>query len=79
MNTEELRGALSAKEAALSQWLFDAGYSGLTDDQCACLLDPSRNEEANDMLDHIEARCGAPEHLTMAIRWAMHDLGNSNL
>jgi hypothetical protein len=65
--TEQERGAISAAEAAASNWLIDAGYEGATDDQCACLLDKSRADEARGMVDHWQARCDLPEALANAI------------
>jgi hypothetical protein len=65
--TQAELGAISAAEAAASNWLYDAGYDGATDEQCACICDPTRADEARAMIDHWQARCGLPEHLANAI------------
>jgi hypothetical protein len=59
----ESDGALSFAESAISTWLHDRGYTGATEDECACMLDPSRADEALAMLDHWQVRCGVPAHL----------------
>ncbi len=64
---ESLRAVISAREAVASNWLVDAGYTGATDDECACILDPTRADEARAMIDHWQVRCGLPEHLATAI------------
>jgi hypothetical protein len=75
MNQEELKGKLSAAEAALSNWMVDAGYSGFTDAQCALLFatDDESIADCDGMLDDLEARVGVSESLLMALRWALHD------
>lgn len=65
--TEQELGALSAAEAAASQWLVDAGYTGATDDECACITDKARADEARGMVMHWVSRCDLPEHLAKAI------------
>lgn len=47
---------------AASDWLYDRGYSGIGDDERDCLFDPERAEEARNMVDHWQARCGLPKH-----------------
>lgn len=65
--TEAEQGAISAAEADASRWLFDAGYDPATDEQCACILDPDRADEARAMIDHWQVRCGLPAHFADAI------------
>lgn len=60
-------GAISAAEADASRWLVDAGYDPATDEQCACILDAERADEARAMIDHWQARCGLPAHFADAI------------
>lgn len=55
-------GAYQAAIAAASEWLYDRGYEGISDDECACLADPARAAEALDMIDHWQARCDLPDH-----------------
>ncbi len=75
MTTEELKGKLSATEAAVSNWLYGAGLGPLTDEQCALLFatDDASIADCDGMLDDLDARIGVSESLLMALRWALHD------
>lgn len=65
--SEAERARISAAEADASRWLVDAGYDGATDDQCACILDPTRANDARAMIEHWQIRCGLPAHFADAI------------
>ena len=44
-------------------WFLGNGYTGILDDERACLADPARLDEALDMVDDWEARVGLPGEL----------------
>ncbi|MEO8391190.1 hypothetical protein [Polaromonas sp.] len=49
---------LASRHQAIDDDLVALGYEPLTADQCECLSDPQRAEEAADMLDDLQARLG---------------------
>jgi hypothetical protein len=48
---------------AANAWFIGNGYTGILDDERACLADPARLDEALDMIDDWEARVGLPGEL----------------
>jgi hypothetical protein len=57
---QEWAGGMNSLLDDAHAWLQKRGYSGVRPEERRCCLEPSRVEEAQDMVSHWVMRCGLP-------------------